>query len=150
MRILLILIVVIAAVAVAAAAVFFRTVSMPAELWHVDPAQVTPPESPNFDLRVGDAAPVIAAPLSEVAVRLDTLAGAEQAVVIGGAAEDGFVTYVQRSRLMGYPDAISIRLTEVDAGTRIEVYSRSRFGYSDMGVNAARVDRWMQVLSDGS
>jgi uncharacterized protein (DUF1499 family) len=25
--------------------------------------------------------------------------------------------------------------------TRVEIFSRSRFGYSDMGVNAARVDR---------
>jgi uncharacterized protein (DUF1499 family) len=28
----------------------------------------------------------------------------------------------------------------------MEIFSRARFGYSDMGVNAARVDRWIAAL----
>jgi uncharacterized protein (DUF1499 family) len=53
------------------------------------------------------------------------------------------MTYVVRSRIMGFPDAVSIRLVPLADGTRVEVFSRSRYGYSDMGVNAARVARWI-------
>jgi hypothetical protein len=36
------------------------------------------------------------------------------------------VTYVVRSRIMGYPDAISIRLHEDGDVTRVDIFSRSR------------------------
>ena len=143
MRILIGLAVLIA-LAVIGAGLYFRSVSMPAETWHADPATVTPPASPNFELRVGDRAPVFDVPPDIMAARLDAVATAEGADLIGGSLAEGHMTYVARSRLMGYPDAISVRLMPVAQGTRVEIYSRSRFGYGDMGVNAARVDRWIE------
>lgn len=144
MRIVLILVVLLA-LAVIGAAIFFRTVAMPADTWHVDPASVTPPESPNFELRTGATAPVFDLDPETLAARIDAVATAEGADLIGGRLQDGHLTYVARSRLMGFPDAISIRLVPVDQGTRLEIYSRARFGYSDMGVNAARVARWIET-----
>jgi uncharacterized protein (DUF1499 family) len=132
--------------AVFAAAVWFRMAPMPAEAWHVEPADVTPPTSPNHDLRVGARAPVFDAPPEVIAVRLDAVATAERADIIGGDPMSGHVTYVARSALMGFPDAISVRLVPVPGGTRVEMFSRSRFGYSDMGVNAARLDRWIVAI----
>jgi len=82
-----------------------------------------------------------------VAARLDAVAVAEGAQAIAGSAAEGFVTYVVRSTLMGYPDAISVRLTAEGDATRLEIFSRSRFGYSDMGVNAARADRWIAAAT---
>jgi uncharacterized protein (DUF1499 family) len=142
MRIALILLAVVL-VAVIAAAIWFRTVAMPAEVWHVDPAAVTPPASPNYDLRTGDRAPVFDVTPDVMAARIDAIATAEGADLIGGSLAQGHMTYVVRSRLMGYPDAVSVRLVPVGQGTRVEIFSRSRFGYSDMGVNAARVERWI-------
>jgi uncharacterized protein (DUF1499 family) len=78
-----------------------------------------------------------------VAARIDGIATEEGAQLIGGSPAEGHMTYVARSRIMGFPDAISIRLVPVGEGTRMEIFSRSRFGYSDMGVNAARVERWI-------
>jgi hypothetical protein len=144
MRIVIVLAVVLSA-AVIGAAVYFRSVALPADVWHVDPGTVTPPASPNFALLAGDGAPVIAADADVVAARLDAVARAEGAVPIGGAPGEGHVSYVARSRIMGFPDVISIRLAPVEGGTRLEVFSRARFGYSDMGVNAARVARWVAV-----
>jgi len=129
------------------AALYFRFVSMPPEQWHVDPATAQAPSSPNFELRQGDSAPVIPASTGDVAARLDAVAQADGAQVIGGSAADGFVTYVVRSALMGYPDAVSVRLTPEGDATRVEIFSRSRFGYSDMGVNAARVTRWIAAIT---
>lgn len=146
MRILLILVVVILA-AVIGAAVYFRSVSMPPEVWDVDPSGVTPAQSPNYALLVGDAAPVFDMAPDVLAMRIDAIATAEGAEMIAGDLAEGRMTYVARSRLMGFPDAVSIRLVPLAQGTRMEIYSRSRFGYSDMGVNAARVARWIAALS---
>ena len=142
MRTVMILIVLILA-AVIGAGVYFRDVAMPATVWHLEPADVTPPTSPNFELLVGAEAPVIGADAAVVAARLDAVAQAEGARLLAGAPADGHMTYVVRSRIMGFPDAVSIRLVPLADGTRVEVFSRSRYGYSDMGVNAARVARWI-------
>jgi len=142
MRILLIVIVVVVAAVIGAAA-YFRNVSMPAEAWHVDPGAVTPPGTPNFELRAGEAAPVFDVTPDVLAARIDAIATAERAELVGGSLASGQMTYVARSRIMGFPDAVSIRLVPVGEGTRMEIFSRSRFGQSDMGVNAARVARWV-------
>ncbi|MEL6267324.1 MAG: DUF1499 domain-containing protein, partial [Pseudomonadota bacterium] len=59
--------------------------------------------------------------------------------VVAGSAAEGFVTYVQTSRIVGFPDYVSART--VEGG--IAVWSRSRYGYSDLGVNRARVEDWL-------
>jgi uncharacterized protein (DUF1499 family) len=55
--------------------------------------------------------------------------------------------YVQRSRLMGYPDTIVVRFFERPGGhSTIALYSRSQLGKGDMGVNLARLQRWLNAL----
>jgi uncharacterized protein (DUF1499 family) len=136
-----------------ASMLYIRHSSMSVERWHVDPATAPRPGTPNaYLLRDidGDApAAMLAAPPEAVAAALDRVAATAPRVTrLAGSAAGGHVTYVQRSRIMGYPDAMSIRLSPVGDGTRIEIFSRSRFGYSDAGVNAARVARWMARLED--
>ncbi|MBF9036158.1 DUF1499 domain-containing protein [Rhodobacterales bacterium HKCCE2091] len=135
-------------VAVVAVAIRVRTAPMDPARWHADPATAEPPATPNFALLRGSEAPVIAADVPAVAARLDGIARTEGAERLAGNAADGLVTYVVRSRIMGYPDAVSVRLSPVDGGTRVELFSRSRFGRSDLGVNAARVQRWTDALRD--
>lgn len=50
--------------------------------------------------------------------------------------------YVTRSALWGFPDYASVRLE----GGRLEIFSRLRFGRSDLGVNQARVRGWLADL----
>jgi uncharacterized protein (DUF1499 family) len=51
--------------------------------------------------------------------------------------------YVQRSRLMQYPDTIDIRFIPLSETTAtLAIYSRSQIGRSDFGVNLARIRRW--------
>ena len=55
--------------------------------------------------------------------------------------------YVQRSRLMGFPDTIVVRFFErPDGRSAIALYSRSQLGKSDLGVNRARIERWLAEL----
>ncbi len=109
--------------------------------WHVDPATAPDPATPNF----ARAERVVALPPHEVRARLDAIAAAEGATVL---AEDASgVTYLARTRRMRYPDYVSIRLDDAgDGTTRLQAFSRSRFGRSDMGVNAARLNRWLGKL----
>ena len=135
----------------AALLIYIRVSPMSVERWHVDPATAPRPDRPNaYLMRDGDGdTPALILPTSpaEVAIALDQLlATAPRVTRLAGSAADGHVTYVQRSRIMGFPDAISIRLSPEGDGTRVEVFSRSRFGYSDAGVNAARVTRWINRL----
>lgn len=143
---MIVIVMVVGLAAVVAAAVWFRMAPMPADDWHVNPADVTPPASPNHDLRVGPRAPVFDAAPDVIAARLDAVATAERADLIGGDLASGHMTYVARSAVMGFPDAISVRLVPVPGGTRVELFSRSRFGYSDLGVNKARLDRWVAAV----
>jgi uncharacterized protein (DUF1499 family) len=131
------------AVLVVGAAIYIRTVPIDAARWHVDPEAVTPPASPNFALLAASTAPQIDAAPLVVAGRIEAVAEAEGASVVAGAAAEGFVTYMVRSRLMGFPDFISIKLVPHEEGTRLNIFSRSRDGFSDLGVNTARVQRWL-------
>ncbi|MGX0975405.1 hypothetical protein ACSSVY_001107 [Roseovarius sp. MBR-51] len=62
--------------------------------------------------------------------------------VLAGDVAQGMITYVTRSRVFGFPDYTTVRQT----GERLEIYGRLRFGKSDLGVNAARIDGWLQRL----
>ena len=65
--------------------------------------------------------------------------------VIAGSAAAGFVTYVQRSQLFGFPDFISVKFIDLPSGgSTIAVFSRARDGKSDLDVNKKRVTRWVE------
>jgi uncharacterized protein (DUF1499 family) len=66
-------------------------------------------------------------------------------------SEDGLhLTLVQRTALLRFPDYIDVSIQPAPGGngdgSTIAIYSRSRFGYSDLGVNRKRVEDWMAAL----
>lgn len=66
---------------------------------------------------------------------------------VAASEETGASRYVQRSPLLRFPDTISVRT--IPRGPRratLALYSRSQIGYSDMGVNKARLTRWIALL----
>jgi uncharacterized protein (DUF1499 family) len=57
------------------------------------------------------------------------------------------VDYVQRSKLLRFPDLITVRFIPVDdMRSTLAIYSRSIYGSGDMGVNRARVEDWLAKL----
>jgi uncharacterized protein (DUF1499 family) len=144
MRIFILIVVTLGLLAAVALAVYMRQYPMPAERWHVDPAAVAPRDgSRNSYLSRGQDAPRLTGTPLEVAMRLDQAAKEDRAVLIAGDPASGHMTYVARSRVFGFPDAVSIRLHEEGDATRVDVFSRSAVGDYDWGVNRGRVMRWI-------
>jgi hypothetical protein len=56
------------------------------------------------------------------------------------------IHWVERSRLMNFPDIIVGQVLTLPGGTGWWLYSRSLIGYSDLGVNKARITAWRADL----
>lgn len=65
--------------------------------------------------------------------------------VLAGSPAEGRTTYITRSRWMAFPDYTTVQLD----GDQIEIWARLRFGRSDLGVNKARVEGWLNRLNAG-
>jgi uncharacterized protein (DUF1499 family) len=56
--------------------------------------------------------------------------------------------YVQRSRLMSFPDTIDVRFIAIDSSrSTLAIYSRSQIGSHDYGVNLARIRLWTEGVA---
>ncbi|WP_332870126.1 DUF1499 domain-containing protein [Roseovarius salinarum] len=120
-----------------ALALYIRLAPSDADRWHRMPEAVT-----DRDL-TGGAMRVVHADAESFRRLHEIITGAPRTRVLAGSVEERMVTYVTRSLVWGFPDYTTIRLR----GERIEVYARLRFGNSDFGVNAERVDRWLARLA---
>lgn len=104
--------------------------------WHVAP-QVT--RDQDFPGGVGRLVPVGPDGLS----RFDEIARATpRTTVLAGSPEQGMITYVTRTKVVGFPDYTTVQRD----GDTLRIYARLRFGRSDFGVNRARVDGWIAKL----
>ncbi len=126
--------------------------------WHIDPLTVERPTSPNtyfvapqsmVDAQVDKESAVYAVPAAIMARAFnDYVLTQPNTLVVDGQVEDLWITYVQRTPTLKMPDYITVKFIDLEDGkSTIAIYSRSRFGYGDMGVNKARVDMWLQSLS---
>lgn len=64
---------------------------------------------------------------------------------LAGSVEEGQVTYLSRTRVIGFPDYTTIGVYDVEGQKVLEVYGRLRFGRSDLGVNANRIKGWLRA-----
>ncbi len=123
----------------------FETLVLPRSpnAWLMAPAGLCPRAQPHqlSPLFGASAVATQAAVLAAMAAEPRTVLTEED-----GAA--GRFAFVARSRLMGFQDDVDIRILAqgADAYT-FAFYSRSRVGYSDMGVNAARGQRILAFVS---
>lgn len=76
----------------------------------------------------------------------DVIMAEPRTKLLAGGPDTGLVTYVTRTAFWGFPDYTTVQTTQ----TGLNVYGRLRFGRSDFGVNAARVDRWINALPANS
>ena len=129
----------------------------PSDLGDVDFATLVRRDTPNDALaclpefcaaKADLSSPVIARPFGDVFLAVQDAVvhepGPEQ---VAADAAQGTLRFVQRSRLMGFPDTINVKVVPVaDGGSAVLIYSRSQLGKEDMGVNLARVKRWVDLI----
>lgn len=139
------------AVALVAFAAYVRLAPMDPAAWHADPEAATRTGKPNdYLIGPGGDEESIVTDIEAPALynRIDNDFGKwPRTTLLVSDPAQGRMTFVQRSKLMGYPDVISVRITPVEGGSRLSVWSRSRFGQSDLGVNKARLETWIAGLS---
>ena len=122
--------------------------------WHLDPATIALRGTPNEYLAAPSgttaASPELVAvvhpkdPRSLLAC-FDGIARTQPRVeVLAGSIDELMITYVQRSALIEFPDYITAKAVPAQDGAGLIVYSRSRYGHGDFGVNAKRVIAWMK------
>ncbi len=132
--------------------------------WHVDPATARPGSNANeyFTAPPGTtAAPADVEtrlyPESPRAllVRFDAIARAQPRTrVVAGDPDSLMITYVQRSRVFGFPDYLTVKAVAAEGstgegGAGLIIWSRARYGRGDFGVNRARVEAWLAALDRG-
>ncbi len=121
-------------------ATYVRLASVDPALWHVDPETASDPGGRGVLIRQSsDLSP-------EAALRaLDKIILATpRSRMIAGDVASGMVTYEVRTKWKRYPDYATFKATPSDQGSDLVILSRARFGESDFGVNAARLDGWLE------
>jgi len=109
----------------------------------VCPAGHCPNAKPDAEPKTYAMAP------AELLARLTSIALAEP-----GTSElycrtdcDRIARILQHTRLMRFPDTIDIVVLPVaDNQSTLAIYSRSLIGRGDLGVNRARIERWLAAL----
>ncbi|MDZ4094819.1 MAG: DUF1499 domain-containing protein [Paracoccaceae bacterium] len=88
----------------------------------------------------------IADPVS-VLVKLNEIAlGTPRTLRIAGSPQEGRITWITRSALMGFPDFTTAQVLPSNGGWRLCMLARQRFGIKDFGVNARRILTWAMVV----
>ncbi len=116
--------------------VWIRVAPSDPAVWHRQPDAREPgdyPQTGGFEaVRRADGPNAVAA-LHEV------ILATPRTRVLDGSVEAGMMTYVTRSRIMGFPDYTTVTLR----GDVVSIWGRLRFGNSDLGVNRARIEGWL-------
>lgn len=94
--------------------------------------------------------PIFEVSIADLATSFEAVALSEPRTEKLGSREIGKdlqVDYVQYSKLIGYPDTITVRFIDLGAeNSTLAVFSRAHYGYRDFGVNEARIKDWMRKL----
>ena len=90
-------------------------------------------------------APVFDVPVEQLQVAWDEmLAEQPRLQVLRRDVTNVQIDYVQRTRLLRFPDLVTVRFVPIDdTHSTVAIYSRSVYGQSDMGVNRIRVEEWL-------
>jgi uncharacterized protein (DUF1499 family) len=120
----------------------------------LDFASLVLPSSPNTSLAAPPGFPKAHLTTPPLAADADTAWAAlrrlgeqfPRTTMLGEWPERRQAQWVVRSAIMNFPDIVVGEITGGPAGSGLFLYSRSLFGYSDLGVNHRRVEAWIAAL----
>lgn len=111
--------------------------------WLVAPADLLEKSKPDAP------APVWSKPPSEVFAALNDIVAAQSAY--SDVSKDDTqmaIRFVATIPVFGFKDDVDAVVLPADGGSTIAIYSRSRVGHSDFGVNKKRVERILSALDE--
>lgn len=121
--------------------------------WHVsvatsDPVAPGPCADRIMTVPKGARATCLVAATPEATLqKLEAIAlTSPRTIHLAGSVDEGRITWIARSFLMGYPDYVTAEVSQTPEGTRLDIVSRQRFGDGDMGVNATRLKDWLSQI----
>lgn len=126
------------AIVVLAAMAYIRLAPSDAGRWHVAPT-VTDVGDAAGDNSFRAVRQITASPETILRSVEQVMLQQPGTSVFAGSQSSGLITFITRSKIMGYPDYTTVGVIETDAGPLLSIFARSRFGNNDHGVNAARV-----------
>jgi uncharacterized protein (DUF1499 family) len=96
----------------------------------------------------GLIAPAFALPWQRLRDDWTTMIAAEpRTVPVETPTERRRLVYIQHSAVFRLPDIVTVEFVALGPGrSGIALYSRSRYGRGDFGVNRERVERWLRLL----
>lgn len=115
---------------------YVRLVPLSAERFHISINATEDADKKGAAIRI---VPNAADGLQKLA---NTLEAMPRTSLLSGSVAQGHVTYVTRSKWMGFPDYTTLE----QSGDCIKMFARLRFGRQDMGVNAARLRKLIAAL----
>ncbi|WP_448215088.1 DUF1499 domain-containing protein [Endozoicomonas sp. 2B-B] len=115
---------------------------------HEKPNQYLVLPEGNFLAEPHQISPVLNVSVTELQERFSDLAQSQDKLEVLRTSDDGQqVDYVQRTPFMGYPDTITVRFySQGEDTSTLAIYSRSHYGYSDLGANKKRITLWLDNL----
>jgi uncharacterized protein (DUF1499 family) len=124
----------------------------------VDFESIKLPSSPNFYLSCPKdfcpstidfaISPVFDVSVVKLQQRFDKMLAKQERIQLLDSTNGGLKrVYVQKSALWNFPDFINVEFVAInDKHSSIALFSQSRFGYSDLGVNKKRIINWLTQL----
>ncbi len=120
-------------------------------------ANLTPPDKPNYYLvcprdycsaKANAYSPVFDMNEARLTkVTLDFISKQPRTKQISHNPQENQYTYVQRSLVFRFPDFITVQfIARNNEQSTLAIYSRSKYGYSDFGVNRKRVMHWLSSI----
>jgi uncharacterized protein (DUF1499 family) len=70
--------------------------------------------------------------------------------VLAADENAGRIEAVATTRWFGFKDDVVVRVAAAPGGSRVDVRSLSRVGVSDVGTNAARIEKYLATLRSAS
>lgn len=133
----------------------------PVELTIIDFSTLTRHARPNqylmcpsdFCAAKPDAvSPVYEGPVATLRDRWSIMIARQPRVEQIAVSADGLqYDFIQRSLVMRFPDTITVRFIPLnETQSTLAIYSRSHYGYSDLGVNRQRIEAWLKALQEGT
>lgn len=121
---------------VVAGLIWMRVAPHDVARWHVPVGQADDLTGPGWAVRVIRTRPGILGGIHEAMLDMP------RTVLLAGSLAENRLTYVTRSKWIGFPDYTTVE----QAADTIRLYGRLRFGRSDLGVNARRLDRAVKAV----